>query len=391
MNRRELLKHTAWVTAAAAVGRRTLTFADDASAKLRAAVIGHTGRGNYGHEMDVVFNDHPRIEVVAVADPDAGGRAQAAQRSKAPQQYDDYRKMLQSEKPNLVSVAPRWTDQHRDMCLAAFAVGAHVIMEKPFAPDAAQGDEILAAAAKVGRKICVAHQMPLSPGVVALKKALGEGLIGDLLQVRAWGKQDGRAGGEDMMVLGTHMFHLMRHLAGDPEWCTARVTQTGKDITAADARRVGEDIGPVAGDEVEAQFGLPNNVLGSFTSRGRLREQTGHWGMELTGSRGAVRILANVYPAVLVLKPGKWDNAGRTDEWKPLDAGSAGGDSGGFLSANRRLVDDWLDAIATDREPVCGGQAAAKAVEMVMAVYQAGISRSRVAMPLKDRKHPLMG
>src|SRR5688500_5464062 len=103
--------------------------------------------------MDVVVNDHPRIEVVAVADPDAGGRAQAAQRSNAPRQYDDYRAMLDKEKPNLVSVAPRWTDQHRDMCLAAFAVGAHVIMEKPFAPDLVQSDEILSAAQKAGRKI----------------------------------------------------------------------------------------------------------------------------------------------------------------------------------------------------------------------------------------------
>src|SRR3712207_6999921 len=33
--------------------------------------------------------------------------------------------------------------QHRDMCLAAFAAGAHVIMEKPFASDLVHADEIL--------------------------------------------------------------------------------------------------------------------------------------------------------------------------------------------------------------------------------------------------------
>jgi hypothetical protein len=30
-----------------------------------------------------------------------------------------------------------------------------------------------------------------------------------------------------------------------------------------------------------------------------------------------------------------------------------------------------------------------KAIEMVMAVYHAGLSRTRVAFPLKEREHPL--
>src|SRR5688572_1388256 len=40
------------------------------STTFRAAVIGHTGRGDYGHGMDVLFNDRADCEVVAVADPD---------------------------------------------------------------------------------------------------------------------------------------------------------------------------------------------------------------------------------------------------------------------------------------------------------------------------------
>ena len=36
------------------------------------------------------------------------------------------------------------------------------------------------------------------------------GRLGDVLEVRARGKEDSRGGGEDLMVLGTHLFDLMR-------------------------------------------------------------------------------------------------------------------------------------------------------------------------------------
>ena len=46
----------------------------------RAAVIGRTGRGDYGHGLDVAMLDQPKLQVVAVADEDAEGRAKAAKR-----------------------------------------------------------------------------------------------------------------------------------------------------------------------------------------------------------------------------------------------------------------------------------------------------------------------
>ena len=43
----------------------------------RVAVIGRTGRGNYGHDLDTVWLDLPETEIVAVADEDEAGRGQA--------------------------------------------------------------------------------------------------------------------------------------------------------------------------------------------------------------------------------------------------------------------------------------------------------------------------
>ena len=54
-------------------------------------------------------------------------------------------------------------------------------------------------------------------------------------------------------------------------------------------------------------------------------------------------------------------------------------------------VTDWLAAIAGNREPECSARNGAMAVEMVMAVYSAALSLTRVAFPLGPRTHPLAG
>ena len=180
-----------------------------------AAIIGHTGKGDYGHGLDLIFNGREGIEVVAIADPEEAGRAKAAARCKALRQYNDYHQMLAKEKPRLVCVAPRWTDQHHAMGMAALEIGAHVYMEKPLTQTLSQADELLAKAEKAKLKIAVAHQMRLAPNILHLKKIVDDGAIGELLQIRAYGKQDPRAGGEDMLVLGTHLFDLVRFFAGD--------------------------------------------------------------------------------------------------------------------------------------------------------------------------------
>lgn len=46
----------------------------------RAAVIGHTGRGNYGHGLDVVWRKIPGVEIVGVADADPNGLEKAMRR-----------------------------------------------------------------------------------------------------------------------------------------------------------------------------------------------------------------------------------------------------------------------------------------------------------------------
>ena len=389
MHRRRFLKQSMALATIAAFPALAGVEAND----LRAVIIGHTGHGDYGHELDAALTGVPGVQVVAVADPDSAGRARAAQRTGARRQYADYREMLRAERPQLVVVAPRWSEEHRNMALAAIDAGAHVLMEKPITVTLAEADELLTAARKANRKIAVAHQMRLAPAILHLKHRIDQGLLGELLQVDAYGKQDARAGGEDMLVLGVHLFDLMRLFAGDARWCTARIQQNGHDITKADAHSVKEGIGPVAGDNVFAQFGFDHGVNATFTSRAG-RQQVDHWGIRLTGSKGSARIAADIWPTVYVMDAGQWEEKGRTDVGRRLADDPmlrASPADRAVSAANRRVADDWLAAIRKNEEPTCSGDNAAKALEMVMATYHAALAGTRMALPLKARSHPLIG
>jgi predicted dehydrogenase len=382
ITRREFVRSATAVSAAAIAVRGVSA---EKQTRKKAVVIGHTGRGDYGHGLESIFNNRPDIEIVAVADPDSTGRAKVATKIGAPRSYADYREMLDREKSNLVSIAMRQADQHHAIALASLRAGAHIYCEKPFVTTPAEADELLMEADKRGLRIAVAHTMRLMPIVTRLKQALAGGLLGELVELRACGKQDTRAGGEDMMVLGSHLFDLLRLLAGDPLSCTARVLQAGRDITRADARLVKDNVGLVAGDSVFAQFAFARGVNATFTSDAKLRETMGYWGIEILGSKGAARINCDLSPLVFIRRTDEWKATGRAERWEPFDPAFVKPASGHNLGP----VGDWLEATEKNREPECSGRNGALAVEMVMGVYRAALGGGRVTFPLAQRGHAL--
>ncbi|MBY0398493.1 MAG: Gfo/Idh/MocA family oxidoreductase, partial [Thermoleophilia bacterium] len=200
-------------------------------APYRAAVIGRTGRGDYGHGLDTAFRDHSKLDLVAVADDDPKGLAAAAKRLGVDRAYADYREMLDKEKPQFVAVAPRWVDQHRAMIVACAERGIHVFSEKPMAPDLADADAIVAACERAHVKLAIAFQTRYGPRYDRVKELIDGGAIGEILEIRMRGKEDRRGGGEDLLVLGPHLMDITRNLVGDPAWCFARVTDRGVPAT----------------------------------------------------------------------------------------------------------------------------------------------------------------
>src|SRR5947209_5969559 len=292
--------------------------------RYRVAVIGRTGKGNYGHGLDVVWKAVENVEIVAVADENDKGRAAAAQRLGAKNAYGDYREMLDKERPQLVSVADRWLDRHRDMVTACAQAGASIFLEKPMARTLAEADEMVRACETHHVKLAIAHQTRYSPRLERVRELIEQGRLGDILELRARGKEDQRGGGEDLMVLGTHLMDLMRLLAGDPRWCFAQVTQNGKPVMKGDVREGGEGMGPVAGDRVVATYGFDKGVQGYFGSH-RARAAAGsRFGLHVYGTKGIIELTTGSLPAAYLLEEPSWFAGRSKAAWQEITSAGVG-------------------------------------------------------------------
>ena len=231
------------------------------NATLRAGVIGATGRGNYGHGLGDAFAALERTPVVAVADADQAGGAEAASRFGAGNHYLDYRGMLARERLDVVAVSPRWTDQRRDMVVAAAEAGVKgIFCEKPFAATLADADAMMAACDRHGVRVVVAHRRAAAHEM-RLKQIVDSGEIGDIQVMRGHGKGDHRAGSLDLMILGTHILDGIRYVAGsEVAWAHGHVTQDGRPVTSDDIKDGDEGVGLLAGNRVAAYYVFENGL-----------------------------------------------------------------------------------------------------------------------------------
>ncbi len=377
--------------------RHFLATTGAAALPLRAApthkvgVIGHTGRGNYGHGIGDVWPAFPQTRVVAVADPDAEGRAAAKDRTGAPRAYADYRELLAKEKPDIVSICPRHTDQRLAMVTAAAEAGCHMYLEKPFAGTLADADLMVAAIRKAGVRVQLAHQMRRSPYTIKALELIAAGEIGELHEVRGRGKEDFRAGGEDLVVLGSHIFDMMRAVLGDPEWVFAHVTSSGEELGFDHLSKPNEPIGPVAGRQMAAMFSFGGGRHGFFATKQSSLTHPWRFGTHVYGAKGRIFLPNQIYGASsegFILRSPAWI-PGRGREWEPIepDHRSFGGQRN--LTANALMVEDLLDAIESGREPACSERAGRWTVEMTQGMYASQLRRAVMDFPLRDRTHPL--
>ena len=367
-----------------------------AEGKYRVAVIGRTGKGNYGHLLDTVWLDHPKAEIVAVADEDEKGRGDAQKRLGAKAAYADFREMLKKERPQIVSVCDRFLDLHRDYVLACAEHGANIFLEKPVARTLAEADEMQAACDKAHVKCAVAHQTRYSPRLKVVRELVQAGRIGELLELRGHGKCDTRGGGEDLVVLGTHTMDLMRFVAGDAKRCSARVSVKGRKAVAADVRQLGDGIGAGVGDQVFASYGFGGAAVGTFYSwvSEKPTYDSKRW-LEIRGSKGQIQVGFGAHPPAALSEDPSWMTGARKTEWQPITSAGVGKDEPLKIDPkdnwNRPIADDLIDAIEQDRAPLGSLADGTAALEMILAVYESHRHERPVDLPLKNRKHPLSG
>ena len=369
----------------------------------RVGVIGASGKGDYGHGIDMTFAGLERAKIVAVADENPAGLQKAAQRLEVNRHYADFRKMLEKEKLDIVCVGPRWVNDRVAMVSAAADSEAHIYCEKPFAADLVMADAMIAACRRHQVKLAMAHQWRAMPPVQQAIRQVRQGKYGKLLRVIARPKDDSRGGGEELLVHGTHLFDMMLAFAGTPRWVSGHVLVGERSATLADRRTGTEPIGPIVGDSISAMFGFSNGVRGYFESTAQLSKRGNKdfdnlYGLTLECQQARLQIRqpgdVYVYPAPCVLADlekleweKQWLEAWHfTPEHKPRPIRSQW-----LRLGNKYLANNLMDAIEKGQEPLSGLQHAQWITEMVQGVYASHLSAGeRLDIPLTQRVHPLL-
>jgi len=364
------------------------------AATYRVGVIGRTGKGNYGHGLDTVWKDIPQAEVVAIADDHKGGREDAVKKTGASHAYADYRDMLDKEKLDIVAVAPRWLDQHHDMVLACAERGCHVYMEKPFSRTLEEADEMVRAVEMKHLKLAIAHTTRYTPSLPVIKNFIADGGIGDVLEVRARGKEDrNRGGGEDLWVLGTHMLDLMRVFTGDVATCYAHVTEKGLPVSKANVYDGREGIGPLAADAINACYTFrENRINGYFGSHRDRAGQPSRFGLQIFGSKGVIEMTSGFGKTCHLLKDPSWSPGRSGAKWIPISSQGAGRAEtvhGSHQGGNTAAVNDLIQSIEKDTMPASSIYDARAATEMIVGVFESHRLKTSVPFPLENRKNPL--
>lgn len=189
--------------------------------------IGVIGLGMGRHHI-AGYQSHPGAQVVAASDVDENRLSEICDKYNVPQRYTSVADMLANERLDVVSVATP-NRYHKELALAAFAAGCHVLCEKPMAMSAAEGREMLAAAQQAGKRLMINFSYRFSDQSVALKQQVDSGMLGDIYFARTvwhrrrglpgfggWFGQKELSGGGPLIDLGVHRLDLALWLMGYP-------------------------------------------------------------------------------------------------------------------------------------------------------------------------------
>ena len=144
-----------------------------ASTQRRIGVIG----AGFGAQVHVPAFQSEGWEVAALCGRSRDKTEQAARAAGVAEVHTDPLELIGRDDLAAVAISsPPAT--HHPLAVAALAAGKHVLCEKPFALDAAQGREMCDAAQRSGRTAMVAHEFRHAPQRAFIRQLLADGYVG---------------------------------------------------------------------------------------------------------------------------------------------------------------------------------------------------------------------
>lgn len=125
--------------------------------------------------------------------------------------YSDLGQMLDGVRPDVVHITtPPAT--HKSIAIECLNAGCHVYVEKPFALDAEEAQQIISAGENAGLKLCVGHNELFDPVWQKAQSVIRSGVLGDIVHIDSIQGFD--MSGPFGSAIGSDKSHWVRKLPG---------------------------------------------------------------------------------------------------------------------------------------------------------------------------------
>jgi UDP-N-acetylglucosamine 3-dehydrogenase len=329
---------------------------------------GATGMGQ-GNVHAEGYKASPDCELVAAADIARENLDLFCEAHGIANGYLDYRKMLEREALDIVSVCV-WPKLHAPVVIEAARAGVRAIhCEKPMAPTWREAREMVAACEEHGVQLTFNHQRRFGKPFREAKRLLDSGAIGDLVRLEAFTS--------NLYDWGTHWFDMMFYYNDDQpaQWAIGQIDARGGH-RIFDVFVEGQGLSYI-------QWG--NGVHGLVATEGRgIVPAAGvsrgaQVGNRLIGTKGTIELWVEDGPVLRVQGP----NTG--GQWEAVEVG----ERDAYVETTVAAIVDLADALRQGREPELSARKALQATELIFATYESSRRRGRVDLPLAIDDSPL--
>jgi len=182
--------------------------------------FGFIGAGQISYYAAEAIGRHPHARLVAVQDLHLERLKTLQKKHTLEFAHETVEELLANNLVDAVYIAVP-NKFHIPLALQALQAGKHVILEKPFAMNAAEAEEAIAAAKKAGLVLTVGMNQRFTADSQKIKQLVKEGVLGDVYHAKAyWMRRQGipklgtwfgnkaLAGGGSLYDIGVHMLDL---------------------------------------------------------------------------------------------------------------------------------------------------------------------------------------